>query len=131
MIPYLAGPLHQAESVIIDWSGRFCHLTIFALAAYGTAFTSTPTRTAASSRNGRLYLNYARSEVRNFLVANRCIGGGACTPTAAVTRRLDALSDYSREEGEWTPNEYAAGENLERCVPAGGQCDVYPGSRWS
>jgi 1,4-alpha-glucan branching enzyme len=103
--------------VILDWVPAHFPRDDFALARFdGTAlYEHADPRRGAHPDWGTLIFNYGRREVRNFLVANALFW---LQEYHADGIRVDAVAsmlylDYSREEGEWVPNEFGGREDLD------------------
>jgi 1,4-alpha-glucan branching enzyme len=114
----LVDRLHQAGiGIIIDWVPAHFPRDDWALARFdGTPLYEHPDPRRGSQPDwGTLIFNYGRTEVRNFLVANALYW---LSEFHIDGLRVDAVAsmlylDYSREAGQWAPNQYGGRENLE------------------
>ena len=110
--------LHDAGlGVILDWVPAHFPRDDWALARFdGTAlYEHEDPRRGAHPDWGTLIFNLGRHEVRNFLLAS---GLYWLREMHADGLRVDAVAsmlylDYSREDGEWVPNEHGGREDLD------------------
>jgi 1,4-alpha-glucan branching enzyme len=115
---YFVDVLHQnGIGVIIDWVPAHFPRDDFALRRFdGTAvYEHEDPRRGEHPDWGTLIFNYARPEVKNFLVANALYW---LKEYHIDGLRVDAVAsmlylDYSRRSGDWVPNQHGGVENIE------------------
>ncbi|MEU9575596.1 1,4-alpha-glucan branching enzyme [Streptomyces massasporeus] len=115
---YLVDSLHRAGiGVLMDWVPAHFPRDDWALAEFDgrPLYEHEDPLRAAHPDWGTLEFDFGRNEVRNFLVANAVYW---CEEFHIDGLRVDAVAsmlylDYSREPGQWTPNEHGGRENLD------------------
>nr|WP_152887637.1 1,4-alpha-glucan branching enzyme [Streptomyces adustus] len=114
---YLVDALHRAGiGVIMDWVPAHFPKDDWALARFDGEPLYEPGdwRRAEHPDWGTYEFDYARIEVRNFLVANAVYW---CEEFHIDGLRVDAVAsmlylDYSRDSGQWEPNVFGGNEDL-------------------
>ncbi len=114
----LVDKLHQNDiGVILDWVPSHFPEDAHGLGFFdGTNLYEHPDRRRGYHPDWKsLIFNYGRNEVKSFLISNAVFW---LDQYHADGLRVDAVAsmlylDYSREDGEWEPNQYGGRENLE------------------
>jgi len=115
---YFVDHLHQRGiAILLDWVPAHFPKDSYALARFdGSAlFEHEDPRKGEHRDWGTLIFNYGRDEVRNFLLTSAIFW---LEEFHLDGLRVDAVAsmlylDYSREAGDWVPNQYGGRENLE------------------
>jgi len=114
----LVDKLHQNDiGILLDWVPSHFPEDAHGLGFFdGTCIYEHPDKRKGYHQDWKsLIFNYGRNEVKSFLISNALFW---LDQFHADGLRVDAVAsmlflDYSREEGEWEPNQFGGRENLE------------------
>lgn len=114
----LVDKLHQNDiGILLDWVPSHFPEDAHGLGFFdGSCLYEHPDKRKGYHQDWKsLIFNYGRNEVKSFLISNALFW---LDQYHADGLRVDAVAsmlflDYSREEGEWEPNQFGGRENLE------------------
>ena len=114
----LVDKLHQNDiGIILDWVPSHFPEDVHGLGFFdGSCLYEHPDKKRGYHQDWKsLIFNYGRNEVKSFLISNAIFW---LDQYHADGLRVDAVAsmlflDYSREAGEWEPNQFGGRENLE------------------
>lgn len=115
---YFVNELHKSGiGVFVEWMPIFFELNPYGLSAFDGTFLyeHKDMRQGFNRKRNACIFNYARPEVKNFLIANALFWVDKYHVDGIVVKKADAVLylDYDKELGEWLPNMYGGNENLD------------------
>ncbi len=115
---YFVNVLHTAGiGVLLEWTPIFFERNQYGLSAFDGTFLyeHRDARQGFNRVRNACIFNYARPEVKNFLISNALFWADKYHIDGVVVKKADAVLylDYDKGMGEWLPNMYGGNENLD------------------